>query len=208
MKSAKIIYELWGVMIALFGDTWVRSFGEKIDQSGQWAETLRGLTRKQVADGIEAVRKSGRSWPPAAPEFRALCLNSGLALPTPAAAYGELHQYLIGRSKVEQLSPAVYHTIHCNMDFYQFKTLKLDKQVEIFKFAYMATVEQLNSGSPVYEPKRPFALLEEIETPVSAEQAEIERLRVLAMVSDTPEPKPLTAADIKDLEKLERIKSQ
>lgn len=126
---------------------------------------------------------------------------------TTEAAYAEVHGYITGRITADQLSDAVRHTIYRNMDFYQFKTLSLEKQQDTFKFAYRATIEQLNAGDDVYQPPKPIALIEELKEAVSAEDAEKARLDLLAMFEDDPQPKPITQAELDDLARLERLRN-
>jgi hypothetical protein len=195
-------------MMALFGETWIRSFGEKVDDSGQWAQTLKGLTRRQVADGIELVRNSGRKWPPAAPEFRGMCLSNGAEHPTVEDAYSILHRYLTGQIMESELGVAVRHTINKNMDLYQFKRLPIDKAIDVFRFAYKATLQQIAVGDELFQPRAPVALIEDVPLKVSAEEAEKARLNLLAMLDDKPEQKQPSQEEIEDMKRLERLKNE
>jgi len=141
---------------------------------------------------LNEIRISGRAWPPTAPEFRSMCLGGSNKHKTIEAAYAEVHSYITGRITADQLSDAVRHTIYKNMDFYQFKALSIEKAQDVFKFAYRATIEQLNAGDEVYQLPKPVALIEEFKPVVSQEDAEAARLKLLSMFEDDKQEKQLT----------------
>jgi hypothetical protein len=202
-----MITDLWGAMIALFGVRWSSQFGETPDSSGQWRQTLSGISRQQVASALNEVRLSGRSWPPTAPEFRSMCISGGVSHPTVEDAYSILHRYLTGQIKESDLGTAVRHTINKNMDLYQFKRLPIDKAIEVFRFAYKATIHQIELGEELFHPRNPVALIEDVPLKVSAEEAEKARLNLLAMLDDKPEQKQPTQAEIEDMKRLEEIRN-
>ena len=74
---------LWRRLAAMYGHRWTSSYG--IEDSGTWSAVLAGLTPEQVGRGLRRVADSGEEWPPSAPQFRALCLQSR----EQAAAYRE-----------------------------------------------------------------------------------------------------------------------
>lgn len=69
--------ELWSAMQAIYGHRWASSYGTEPDgiAAATWAAGLDGLTSGQIAAGVRACLASGEGWPPALPEFRALCLG-------------------------------------------------------------------------------------------------------------------------------------
>ncbi len=79
-------------MTSLYGHRWTSSFGESTDPDGVWARALEGVTPRQIADGLNAVVRSGLDWPPSAPEFRKLCLG-GVA-DQGQGAYNGIHRQL------------------------------------------------------------------------------------------------------------------
>ena len=54
-----------------FGYHWTNSYGES--DNGAWLTGLHDLDPKDILEGINSVRLSGREWPPSLPQFRALC---------------------------------------------------------------------------------------------------------------------------------------
>lgn len=189
-RAEKMITDLWGAMIALFGVRWSSQFGEVVDKSGQWTQTLSGISRNQVAEALSEVRKSGRAWPPTAPEFRSMCISGGIEHPTVEDAYSTLHRYLTGQIEESELGVAVRHTINKNMDLYQFKRLPIDKAIEVFRFAYKATLNQIAAGDELFQPRAPVALIEDVPVQVSPEEAEAARLRLLSLFDDPEQPEP------------------
>lgn len=79
-------------MNSMFGERWIRSFGERTDPDGTWSRALAGLTPRQIADGLNAVLRLGEKWPPSAPEFRAMCLKK--THDRGEGAYGGMHRLL------------------------------------------------------------------------------------------------------------------
>jgi len=55
-----------------YGYRWLNSYGASDD--GTWLTSLHDLTPEQILNGINAVRLSGKEWPPTLPEFRRMCL--------------------------------------------------------------------------------------------------------------------------------------
>jgi len=81
---------LWVRMTELYGHKWTSVHGES-DSSGTWGKVLAGMTREQLAAGMQACALSDDPWPPSGPEFRALCEagRSSLGIPDVAEAWRE-----------------------------------------------------------------------------------------------------------------------
>lgn len=134
-------------MAGIYGYNWTKQYGEKPDVSGVWIRALSGLSHKQIWDGIEKLIHGGGDWPPGAAKFREICLG-GSDSPSVDSAYFELAQYLArspSKRNARDLSPAVLYTIR-KMDFWSFQQLNGDKQLQIFKSAYTATLAAVKSG--------------------------------------------------------------
>ena len=91
-----LLDKLWLKMAEIYGRRWTGSFGVSVDQSHAWAATLGGLTGEQIAVGLNALActedKQLQDWPPAAPQFSALCLSrdpEAFGLPSEEKAYRE-----------------------------------------------------------------------------------------------------------------------
>lgn len=65
--------KLWVLMGDAFGSKWVSQHGET-DAGGTWSKGLSGLTGADIARGMAVLVRSGAEWPPALPEFRAMCV--------------------------------------------------------------------------------------------------------------------------------------
>jgi hypothetical protein len=79
-------------MAEMYGHRWTGSVGVSFDQQHAWATVLGGITAKQIACGLGVLALGGASWPPSAPEFRAMCLSGeadSLDLPSEAEAFRE-----------------------------------------------------------------------------------------------------------------------
>lgn len=151
--------------MALFGSKWTSQFGESVDKSGQWGQTLGDVSRAQVAAGLDVIRKSGRVWPPTAPEFREICILAPLGMIKSAdQALVEFNRYLAsGCRDPWSLSPEVYHTISKNLDMFLFRQMDFSESSKTFHSAYRATIDQLRSGEKLCLPPEKETLLEQKE---------------------------------------------
>lgn len=150
---------------------------------------------------------SGRAWPPTAPEFRSLCLGNASQHKTVEAAYAETNDFMLGRISANDLSDSVRHTIYRNMDFYQYRSLSMEKSQEVFRFAYKATIEQFNAGEEPYKFPPPVLKIEEKIPEVTAEEVAKARAELFSML-DSMDNKPQTPTDIKDLERVNKLKEE
>lgn len=65
-------------MAEIYGHRWTASYSPDPDPNGAagtWAKGLAGISPAQIAEGLRACIASGDPWPPALPEFRAMCLG-------------------------------------------------------------------------------------------------------------------------------------
>jgi hypothetical protein len=138
-----------------------------------------------------------------------MCLSTGKNHPAVEAAYAEVHRYMLNKLHEDDLSDAAYHTIHTNLDLYQFRNLSVEKSHDVFRFAYKATIEQFNSGETVYKkPVQPIRI-EEIKPVISQEDAEKARIELFAIFNEKPpENKTLTKLELDDMARLERLKNE
>lgn len=212
-QAHRMITDLWGAMIALFGVRWSSQFGETPDASGQWRQTLSGISRQQVADALSDIRSSGRAWPPTAPEFRAMCLSAGKPKSDPLeVAWSEFNRWQrTGSRDYSHVSPALYHTINKNLDMYVYQQQSRQEVcLKMFEMAYKATLFQIECGEELRKPPAPETLIESkpVLTPKTDEQiakgSEIIG-SLLAMFDDKPEDKQLTQDEINDLQRLEKL---
>ncbi|MBF8733084.1 hypothetical protein IRZ59_21885 [Pseudomonas guariconensis] len=68
-------------MAEAYGYRWTSQVGEVPKADHTWAKMLGGLTGQQIANGLRRLMDLSQTdaelkkWPPAAPEFRAMCLH-------------------------------------------------------------------------------------------------------------------------------------
>jgi len=69
--------KLWIKMTEMYGHRWTSNFGEKADPDHSWASVLKGLTKEQLANGLNVLvdKATEFDWPPPANVFRAMCLQ-------------------------------------------------------------------------------------------------------------------------------------
>lgn len=75
-QPLEVMRWLWQIMSSMYGHKWVSSFGDEVDPDKVWASCLKGISRDQIKFGLNQCATSGREWPPSAPEFRLMCLDS------------------------------------------------------------------------------------------------------------------------------------
>lgn len=153
-----LLDKLWLKMAEIYGRRWTGSFGVSADQSHAWAATLGGLTGEQIAVGLNALActedKQLQDWPPAAPQFRALCLNrdpEAFGLPSEEKAYREAcsRAYRNGSSLHRPWShPAVCHAA-LETGFHTLNTLKEDASRKLFVRNYGIACRMVMDGQPL-----------------------------------------------------------
>lgn len=153
-----LLDKLWIKMAELYGKKWTGSFGVSVDQSHAWAATLGGMTGEQIAVGLNALAttqdKQLQEWPPAAGQFRALCLEldpEDFGLPTEDKAYREAcrRAYRAGPALDKPWShPAVCHAA-LETGFHTLSTLKEDASRKLFARNYAAACRMVMDGQPL-----------------------------------------------------------
>ena len=153
-----LLDKLWLKMAEIYGRRWTGSFGVSVDRSHAWAATLGGLTGEQIAVGLNALActedKQLQDWPPAAPQFRALCLArdpEAFGLPSEEKAYREAcgRAYRNGPSLHRPWShPAVCHAA-LETGFHALNTLKEDASRTLFARNYGIACRMVMDGEPL-----------------------------------------------------------
>ena len=69
------IEQLWQLMSSMYGHKWTSAYGDIPDPDKVWYAILKDVSWEQMQFGMNKLANSGASWPPAAPEFKKLCLN-------------------------------------------------------------------------------------------------------------------------------------
>ena len=145
-----------------------------------------------MAEALSDIRKSGRAWPPTAPEFRAMCVKSSADHHPPfEACMAELNIFVRdNRKDTHNLSPILYHTIRRNLDFYNYKKLEKEyERIKAFEIAFKATLFQLECGEKLEKPPAPETLLESVrrdsyKTPEAEKLATETMSTLLSMFGD------------------------
>ena len=76
-EQAEILTDkVWEKLSAMYGYKFVSQFGEMPDST--WASCLKGITARQIADGLNNCLEMHPEWPPGAAQFRAACLGKHL----------------------------------------------------------------------------------------------------------------------------------
>jgi len=111
--SLGLLEKLWITMTQTYGHKWTSNFGDMPKADHAWAKILGGLTGQQIANGLRrmidlasANSDDKEIWPPAAPEFRAMCLHVP-GLPPVDRAW---HEALLGKYSHEAVRVAAEAT--------------------------------------------------------------------------------------------------
>lgn len=166
--SQPLLDKLWLKMAELYGRRWTGSFGVSADQSHAWAATLGDLTGEQIAVGLNALActedKQLQDWPPAAPQFRALCLSrdpEAFGLPSEDAAFREAftnaHPAMADIGKWSH--QAVFHAAK-ETGFYNLNTLRTQDSRKLFARNYAIACRMVMAGEVLAE--IPLALPAEV----------------------------------------------
>ena len=75
LQKLKDIKQLWQLMSSMYGHKWTSAYGDEPDPDKVWQATLFDCNWEAIQNGLSVLVKRGSEWPPAAPEFRKLCLG-------------------------------------------------------------------------------------------------------------------------------------
>ena len=76
MRSARqeeILEDTWQTLADIYGSSLVSQYGPAMPEA--WVLLLKGVTPRQIKDGLNALTSRGSSFPPNGSEFRNLCLG-------------------------------------------------------------------------------------------------------------------------------------
>lgn len=65
--------KLWPMMADMYGHKFVSQYGETPPDT--WVKCLKGISGRQIADGLNTCITESPEWPPSAPHFRMMCLG-------------------------------------------------------------------------------------------------------------------------------------
>lgn len=104
--------KVWSAGVLIYGDKWTMKHGDK--PSGEWTHVFLAFDEKQLAKGIDNMRKDAEckikagdeAWPPNAFEFACLCKKtSSLYFPDNMPPGGD-KKLLTHKTEFDGLSPA------------------------------------------------------------------------------------------------------
>lgn len=127
-------------MGALYGHRWAAQYGESAAGvlGRTWETVIAGLTRQQLAAGLNACAAEGAEFPPSAPRFRAMCLD----IPT------------FDRVKREALTPDdrsefTARRVWGYLDVYNYRNSSVTQAEKLLRSAYELAVEDVMKGVPL-----------------------------------------------------------
>jgi hypothetical protein len=182
---------------------------------------LKGLiengvtTDYQIESGFTKARAHNSPFLPSIGQFIGWCKDATeTQWPPMEAVFAELQSMLAqNRKDWHECTPLLQHIVGRTLDLYNYKQVFKDyDRVKLFDIAYKAALFQLEGGEELRPWPHPKTLLENNQevkrhdAPESVKLADEVLVGLRAMLDEKPEPKPLTPAEIADLEKLERLK--
>lgn len=151
--SAKLMATLWVRMTELYGHKWTSVHGEA-DSSGTWGKVLVGMTREQLASGMQACARSDDPWPPSAPEFRKLCEAGGnnLGIPDVTSAWREAVEASTDPTQWKFSHPIVHEAGRLT-DWYSIRNgiPKAETVQNRFNKRYADLVAKMQRGEPLVD---------------------------------------------------------
>lgn len=139
---------LWGRMTEIYGHRWTSAYGDSPVDG--WEIALTGITPEMIRLGLGRMATERRyaDWPPAALEFRALCLPTAedMGLPTEAEALAQA----VGNRTAKH--PAVIHTLREHIDGHNLRRMTEMDARRAWAKAWAATVDYVASGGDLPEP--------------------------------------------------------
>lgn len=131
-------------MTEIYGHRWTSSYGAESGQdgaAGTWAKGLAGISPAQIAEGLRACIASGDPWPPALPEFRAMCLG----VPSFEAVKRETLRPVAERSPFTR-------TAWSRLDHYAHRHASVRDADRMLQAAYDAVREEVMRGAVIDPP--------------------------------------------------------
>ena len=71
-QQERVIEETWITLLEIYGSSMATQYGDVMPES--WVLLLRGITPRQIKDGLNRLATRDSAFPPNAAEFRQLCL--------------------------------------------------------------------------------------------------------------------------------------
>ena len=165
------IGELWARMAEIYGHAWVSQYGET-DSHDTWLIGLRGISEKQLAEGIQRCLDAGGDWPPSLPRFRRYCLS--------IPAHREAKQRLEDGSPFSLL-------VWQYLDKWSYERASYDQAERLFADAYLRAVEHVDKGLPM--PEKPVAAIthqEPLRDPDAPRMSRAEAISKAKQILRTP----------------------
>lgn len=69
----RVIEKAWQILTEIYGSSLVTQYGTKMPEA--WITLLKGVTPRNISDGLNALSGRGSTFPPNGGEFRNLCLG-------------------------------------------------------------------------------------------------------------------------------------
>lgn len=219
-QAGILVNKIFNGLKAIF-PAWAAAIKDQDYQNQAKAEWLKGLIENgitsdhQIEAGFVKARAHNSPFLPSIGQFIEWCKQAtGVNHPPMEAVFAELQEWLkVNRKDWHNSSPLLQHIIRRNLDLYNYKQVFKDyDRVKLFEIAYKAALFQFESGIEMESYPHPKTLIEDKPysapaTPAVIEKTQDVRAGIFAMLDDKPEQKPLTEAEIKDREKLEKIKT-
>lgn len=146
----RVMDRLWERMAEIYGHRWTSAYGETPAQG--WEIALRGISPERIKQGLElmAADRKYHDWPPAALEFRALCLPRGEDFGLPSA--DEAFAQAVGNRTEKH--PSVVFTLRAMGDVaFELRRMPSDKARELWARWWPQTVEHVAAGGELPEPE-------------------------------------------------------
>lgn len=146
----RVMDRLWERMTEIYGHAWTSSYGEAPVPG--WETALRGISPERIKQGLERMAADQRylKWPPAALEFRALCLPRAedFGLPSEDEAFAQA----IGNRSEKH--PAVVFTLRSMGDeAFQMRREKTDEARRLWAQHWAKTVDHVANGGELPQPE-------------------------------------------------------
>ena len=149
---------LWKRMTEIYGHRWTSAYGSTPVDG--WDMCVSGLEPEQIRSGLKkmVLNPEYQKWPPAALEFRALCLptEADLGLPSLTDAF----QQAVGNRPGEK-HPAVIHTLR-QTDAFALRRMPAEAAMKIWTPIWAETVRMVAAGGEL--PERQAALPDGVPT--------------------------------------------
>lgn len=161
-NAVRAVKALWTKFTAIYGHRWLSQFIDNDFTLSEWCSAIKGLTPKQVGQGLEKCKSVYREFPPNCLQFRDICIDAD-------GRREELYNELLNWENLskDQKSREGLYLIR-NIDRVNFRRADYKTAERMFRTVYEKMLAYLADGNEL--PDFPVEIEHKKEPPLAPEK--------------------------------------